>query len=120
VLADFRARPHSPVALVADLKISKPYIFVTTEEREAFVATRPGPPLRNPPASLPSVPPRLEGVTHIITLYDVYFDKDRTLALTGIQNYCGPLCAKAQWKIYEKRNGAWSEVRPASMCMVIA
>jgi hypothetical protein len=120
VLADFNARRDKPVALVRELNLSKPYIFVTADERAAFVATRPGPPLRNVTTPPPSVPPRLQGVTHIITLNDVYFSNDRTFALTGISNFCGLLCAKAEWKLYEKREGSWVEVRPASMCMIIA
>jgi len=120
VLADFNARRDKPVALVRDLMISKPYIFVTADESAAFVATRPGLPSRTPTTPPPEIPPRLQGVTHIITLNDVYFSNDRTLALTGIANYCGGLCAKAEWRLYEKRDGSWAEVRPASMCMMVA
>jgi len=120
VLAEFNARWDKPVVLVRELNISKPYIFVTADESAAFFATRPGPTSRNATVPPPPVPPRLQGVTHIITLNDVYFSNDRTFALTGISNFCGPLCAKAEWKLYEKRDGSWMEVRPASGCFLVS
>jgi hypothetical protein len=60
------------------------------------------------------------GIIHVSYLSDVYFNKDRTLALTGIANYCGPLSAKAEWKIYERVSDKWAEVRPPRACLVIA
>ena len=94
-------------------------MLITPDDGSAFAATRPGP---KPPSTTPAPPldPKLQDIIHVFYLSDVYFSKDRTLALTGIANYCGPLCAKGEWKIFEKVSGKWIEVRPARSCMVVA
>lgn len=139
VLADYRARVSTPVTLVRELNLSKPYFFLTQAETDAFRTTRrsagfnvslptrgnstaPTSPPATPPVNPPSMlDPKFEGVTHIFSLSDVYFSNDRTLALTGIRNWCGFLCASARWRIYSKTaSGGWGLIRPDKDCYVMA
>jgi hypothetical protein len=138
VLDDFNARRDKPAALMQLLTISKPYIFLTPEEESRFKSARssvldllsilpssvgpsgqPGVATARTSSS-PPLDPKFQGVTDIFSLGDVYFSKDRTLALTGITTWCGGLCGSSQWRIYEKLpNSSWVSVRPERDCAVL-
>jgi len=114
VLADYKTRVDKPATLVRQLNIAKPYMLISQEEAAAFGAAHPGnrPPPKNPPAPAPPLDPKFDGVTSIFALSDVWFSKDRTLALTGITNFWF-----SQWKLFEKNaDGKWVNVFPATEC----
>jgi len=52
---------------------------------------------------------------------NVYFNKDRTLALAGVGTTCGTLCGHFQWFIFEKTSeGGWMTVPPRKSCSIDA
>ena len=111
VLTDFNARRDTPLALERELKLSKPYVYLNPDEVSGFV---------NPQRTTPSQPlavPAGQERKGVFTLSDVYFNKDRTLALTGVSFWCGSMCSSSHWEIYEKSSdGTWKEVRPSRNC----
>ncbi len=107
VLADFERRQDMPSTLERALQITKPYRLLNGDGVQEFIAahTSPGAPK----------------VSDLFRLSNVYFDRDRTLALTAISTWCGDgLCGLFSWKLLEKtKDGSWSEIRSAG-CSAIA
>jgi hypothetical protein len=124
VLADFYAKRGKAVALEPLLRFSQTYIFLTAEEISAIQSARRTLPLREPrQGAVPQaqLDPKLQGIREIVFLSDVFFSKDRTLALTGIATWCGGLCGSARWKIFEKSpSDDWVPERPEKECVVDA
>ncbi len=105
-LADYQRRKDTPATLERALNITKPYQLLNRDEAKEFAELhdlRPGPKAK--PKEL------FQKATDLFGLTDVYFNGDRTLALTGISTYCGPLCGGYQWKVFEKTNRGWEERR---------
>ena len=116
ILADYARRKDTPAALERAFQIAKPYVLLNRDEIKEFEQaheTQPGA-NANPRQQF------FQGVTDLIGLIDVYFNHDRTLALTGISTYCGSLCASYAWKIFEKVNAARWEERPWVNCATMA
>jgi hypothetical protein len=88
------------VPLERSLSIAKPYVFLTPD--------------------LDST--KLKGVRDIFRLTNVFFNKDRTLALAGVgTSGCGTLCGHFQWLIFEKTSGGgWKTVPPIKSCSIDA
>jgi hypothetical protein len=115
ILADYNTRVDKPAILVRQLNIAKPYILLSQEDAAAFGAAHPGlrPPSKVPPPPAPPLDPKFDGVTSIFALSDVWFSKDRTLAMTGITNF-----SFSQWELFEKNaDGKWVNVFPATECL---
>ena len=105
VLADYQRRRTTPRELKPQFKIDKPYVFLSAGDVAAFHAERlrPG---RTPDQS----DGRFRGVSDLITVSDVYFNRPRTLALTAISTWCGGLCAAYRWRVFERsETGEWQE-----------
>jgi hypothetical protein len=111
---DYEHRKAVPRQLKAALSISKPYVLLSSDEAKEFIQSRMSRTGQNEPDE------RFKGVTDLFTLSDVYFNKQGTLALTGISTFCGGLCGLFEWKVFEKRdNGTWEELN-WPRCMTIA
>jgi hypothetical protein len=94
------------------LKLDKPYELLSPEEAASFMDPR-----RVPPS--PELAKRLSGATDLITLGTVYFNRNRTLALVRVTNWCGRACGTSNWRIFEKSGGEWEE-RDWIRCRVMA
>jgi hypothetical protein len=106
MLADYRRRRATPRELKPEFKVDKPYVFLSPQDVAAFLADR----LPRPGRTPDQADGRFRGVSDLITLADVYFNRRRTLALTAISTWCGPVCALDQWKTFEKLEaGDWRE-----------
>jgi len=115
VLADYKRRKDTPATLDRALTTAKPYVLLNSDETKEFIQSRV---LR--PGQKPSTKELFQKATDLFGLTDVYFNRGRTLALTGISTYCGSLCASYAWKVFEKTdNGHWEE-RPWVGCYMIA
>ncbi|MGH9647168.1 MAG: hypothetical protein ACRD4E_10160, partial [Bryobacteraceae bacterium] len=101
---DYERRRAMPRELKAVFSISKPYVLLNADEAQNFIESRwPKPGHGSPPV-------QFKGVTDLFTLSDVYFNQQGNLALTGISNFCGNLCALYQWKVFEKSDtGKWED-----------
>jgi hypothetical protein len=115
VLADYQRRRATPRELKPEFTITKPYVFLAARDVAAFIAER-----SRPGGNPDQADGRFRGVSDLITLTDVYFNQRRTLAVTAISTYCGPLCAMYQWKVFEKsETGEWLE-RKWVTCSAVA
>ena len=95
VLADYHARKDQRTALKPMFKIPKPYQILPTTGIAEFEAVR---------SRLP------QKVSDFSRLSDVYFDHNRTIALTQLSTWCGSLCGLFRWRVFEKSaDGQWQE-----------
>jgi hypothetical protein len=112
ILLDFRSRSDAPVPLRRELKITKPYIFLTEAESVALKSAHSS-------INAPIVPnEQFGGAIAVVSLSNVYFNRDRTLAVVRISSSCGMLCGEGQRKVYEKTATGWSEVTGGARCVV--
>jgi hypothetical protein len=115
ILADYKLRKDTPAPLERALTVSKPYQLLNRDETDEFIRsrdTRPG-----PGANTKEL---FQKATDLFSLIGVYFNRDRTLALTGISTFCGSLCGSYEWKVFEKTNNQRWEERPWVSCRSMA
>ena len=113
-LVDYTLRQGTQRQLSRSLTIAKPYTLLSADQVKEFQEARA---YKNPPARPDE---RFRDVTDLFTLTDVYFNQRRTLALTAISTWCGVLCARWQWKVFERpAGGAWKDTQ-WDACLVIA
>ena len=115
VLADYERRKAPQRQIKPMFSVPKPYVLLTADEANPIIQHL---------ADLYSYgqssgDERFRGVTHLFRLTDVYLNPSRTLALTAISLWCGGLCGRHDWKVYEKIDGKWKERRWVT-CMTIA
>jgi hypothetical protein len=96
ILADYSKRKDSPATLEAAFNIPKPYQLLNGDEVKEFMEER-------SPFQLS------QKATDLFRLTDVYFDHNRTLALTAISTFCGGLCGMFQWRVFEKTGKGWED-----------
>ncbi len=116
VLSDFeRRKDNPPRKLKREFTITKTYVLVSAEQVKKFVKSR-----RSSLKDDESSSDEFRGVTDLIQLSDVYFNPSRTLALSAISTWCGSLCARYEWKVFEKRpDGSWQEL-PWVSCITVS
>ena len=122
VLADLERRKATPRQLKPLFSIPKTYMLLTDDEVRAFSDEQIRPFLWLEMADGSRIAPRDErfrGVSDYFTLSDVYFNRAGTLALTALSSWCGGLCAQSQWRVFEKHDGKWQELR-WGLCGTIA
>ena len=115
VLADYKLRKDTPVTLDRSLNTAKPYVLLNRNEAEEFVQSR-----VLGPGQKPSTKELFQKATDLFGLTDIYFNRSRTLALTGISTFCGSLCGSYEWKVFEKTDAGHWEERPWVGCYAIA
>lgn len=116
VLADFERRKNTQRKLERKFEIPKSYILLSAEDADEFARSRMSPHLNEPPES----DERFQGVVDLITLTNVFFNPQRTLAVTQISTWCGGLCGLWLWKVFEKSmSSEWRELS-WSTCMVVS
>ena len=55
--------------------------------------------------------PRFQGAKAVYRFSDVFFNRERTVALVYASVSCGFLCGNGGWRVLEKSSkGEWSEV----------
>ncbi len=119
ILADYAKRKGTPRVLKRALCLPKPYVFLNTGESKAFEESR-------MQALVPTDPPQVvvddefKDVSDLFRLGDVYFNQNRTLALTSFSSWCGGLCGLWKWRLFEKlESGAWIE-RDWARCTTVS
>jgi hypothetical protein len=106
VLADFERRKATPRHLKRAFSIAQPYVLLTDEEVKQFTNER------MHGTEPQAVDERFRGATDLFLLTNVYFNEERTMALTAVHSWCGSLCGQMSWIPLEKlADGRW-QVRP--------
>jgi len=96
ILAEYNAGAPS-IPLERLMNIAKPYVLVSNEG-----------------ASTP-----IPGVRDFFRLTNVYFNRNRTLALAGVGSSCGTLCGHFEWLIFERTTGSgWQKVPLIKSCSI--
>ncbi|MBI2680905.1 MAG: hypothetical protein HYX25_07870 [Candidatus Solibacter usitatus] len=114
IMSGFNRGSGERVKLEPAFHITKPYVLLDGSAVKEFVEL----------FSSPRVPETRRKVfkkaTDLFRLTDVYFNRDRTIALTAISTHCGLLCGRADWRVLGgARNGQWEE-RPWVTCDTIS
>ena len=105
VRADLDRRGNAPAAVNRGLKVPGSLALVKPDEVSAFSAAQ----SRLSP----------QGRVSVLKLGNVYFNRDRTLAVTSISSTCGTLCGHSERRVYQRElNGPWYEVQSASKCVI--
>lgn len=105
IIADYDKRKNVAVILQPAFQLDKPYRLLNAEEVRSLIELHR---LRPGPRPKPKDP--FEKSADLFYLTNVFFNRSRTLALTAIRSYCGELCGRADWKVFEKgKNGRWED-----------
>ena len=115
VLVDYERRKSNPRELKPSISVPKRYVLLSANQVSEFVKERSFPGINKTDTN-----PLFQGATDVFTLSDVYFNQRGTLALTSISSFCGGLCGRWQWKVFERLDtGKWEERQWVS-CSAIA
>jgi hypothetical protein len=100
-VADYNLKKFQRSALTRNFNLDRPYTLLTPAEVEEFRSSR-GTPFAN--SSLQAKYSGFPGITYFSR---VYFDSAGTAALVYMLDWCGNLCAQAEWIYLEKHGGHW-------------
>ena len=100
-LADYYRRRRQRMLLTRHFQLTTPYVLLMPAEVEEFRASRSSP---DAGSGLQEKYADLPGITYFS---EVYFDSTETAALVYMLDWCGNLCAQANWFYLEKENGQW-------------
>jgi hypothetical protein len=122
ILAAFRASSGNEL-FPADLKLTRPYKLLTAEEVQEFRDDRmqalrvAG---RNQPLGGTSNP-KFAGAKELLEFSPVYFNQNRTLAVTFVSSYSSPRSGSWHWTVLEKSpDGRWQERPQWVRCQAVA
>jgi hypothetical protein len=111
ILADYNLRKSTPAALKRLFTFSKPYQLLTATEADGF--------LREAKEATPSVNrnPLYPKSKRIFRLGDVYFNKNRTLAVVFFSVYTTSSAGSGSWRAFRKAaNGEWQTNNSWATC----
>lgn len=114
LLADYAAHKSETWKLAPRFTISRTYRMLTKAEADEFSNFR----FRGKKPSGANAK-LFRQSEDLIRLGRVFFNSDRTLALVMVSNYCGGLCGGQDWRVLEKRQGAWVTL-PWNQCMTVS
>jgi hypothetical protein len=123
ILAAFAAHRSDSFRLERRFTLSKPYEILDPAEVKQFEEMTMNRSLRG--GSRDDVD-KFRGGTDIIRLGNVYFNRDRTLAMVRTGAWCGGLCGLWVWRILENNDkGGWQELSRTKlenwrMCLTVA
>ena len=100
-VADYNLRKNERLVLTRHFQVDRPYSLLdsseVTEFRNARTSASAGSALRQ----------KYNGYPGITYFSEIYFNPRRTAALVYMLDWCGNLCAQAEWVYLEKNNGQW-------------
>jgi hypothetical protein len=100
-VADFYQRKGERFRLTQNLQLNRSYVLLSPADGEQLKASKVSP---NASSSLRSTYGDYVGITYFS---EVYFNTKQTAALVYMLDWCGNLCAQANWVYLEKHNGKW-------------
>lgn len=100
-VADYNIKKFQRSALTRNFSLDRPYKLLTPAEVEELRS------LRSTPMANSSLQAKYSGYPGITYFSRVYFDSAGSAALVYMLDWCGNLCAQAEWIYLEKRDGSW-------------
>jgi hypothetical protein len=114
LLADRETQVRARYRLERAIQIEKPYVLLTKEQSEQFGRSRGVSSRSREEMEL------FRGGSDLITLGNVYFDRQRTLAIVYTGAWCGALCGFWTWRVFTRNPGDGWEEQKWVTCMSIA
>ena len=102
VLMEFNQNGKTAETIEPRLKISKRYLILIPEEVADFTFNWGRRPEYQKPRD-----PKFQDAKQLFSLGKVYFNHNRTLAVTSISIACGTLCGRSGWRVFERQGAAW-------------
>jgi hypothetical protein len=100
-LADYYLGKFQRSTLSRNMTLDRPYKLLTPDEVAEFRAAR------GHPGTSSDLKQKYTGYPGVTYFSRVYFDSAGTAALVYMLDWCGNLCAQAEWVYLEKRGGQW-------------
>ena len=99
---------RSPLTLEHQIPTERPYALLTTDQTDTWRRLRfqPHLPLDGRPADAPDPFPE----SHLITLGDILYNGDRSVALVYSVDTCGSLCGTSGWHLFRRQRERWNSV----------
>jgi hypothetical protein len=98
---DYNARKNQRMPLMRDFQLDQPYMLLTASEVAEFHSVRTSMNISSAQRQ------KYSGFPGITYFSEVYFNPSHTGALVYMLDWCGNLCAQAEWIYLEKRGGQW-------------
>lgn len=98
---DYNQRKKERLVLTRRFKLSRSYVLLRAAAVEQFRASRTS---LNATSDMQSTYGNYPGITYFS---EVYFNIAQTAALVYILDWCGNMCAQADWVYLEKHDGVW-------------
>ncbi len=100
-VADYNLRKNERSALKRHFHVDRPYSLLDSSEVAEFRAAR------TSATANSALRQKYNGYPGITYFSDIYFNPKRTAALVYMLDWCGNLCAQAEWVYLEKHDGQW-------------
>jgi hypothetical protein len=100
-VADYELSKYQRSILTRNFNFDRPYSLLTPAETDEFRAAR------GQTGTSSALQQKYAGYPGITYFSKVYFDGEGSAALVYKVDWCGNLCAQAEWVYLEKRNGQW-------------
>ena len=114
IRADFDRRKNTTRLIPNPLSTSARYVILDPHVANEVIMTAPR------LSQSPIIRDRYLGADYLLIFSDVYFNRQRTVALVWVDRWCGGLCGESAWVAFEKGNdGVWQR-RPWARCIAIA
>ncbi len=100
-VADYNSRKNERLVLTRHFQVDRPYSLLDPGEVAEFRASR------TSASSTSAIRAKYTGYPGITYFSEIYFNPKRTAALVYMLDWCGNLCAQAEWVYLEKHDGHW-------------
>lgn len=100
-VTDYNLHKNQRVLLTRAFQLDRPYVLLDPAEVAEFHSARGG------TDSSSALQQKYRGYPGITYFGQVYFDTHQTAALVYMLDWCGNLCAQAEWVYLERTNGQW-------------
>lgn len=103
VLDDYKQRTGEHVSLKREFHLERPYLLLDEQgEKDYWISKE-----NDAETQHPELVKKFKGAPGIITVSEVYFNFDKTVAAVWIWGSCGALCGEGYWVALKKIDGHW-------------
>jgi hypothetical protein len=103
VLSDFDRRKGEHISLQRKFHVERPYLLLDQQDTKDYWATR----APDAAAKHPELVNKFHGAPGIMSVSEVYFNTDKTIAAVWIWGGCGSLCGQGYWVALKKIDSKW-------------
>jgi len=115
VLSDFKQHSNERVSLKREFHLERPYLLLDEQGEKDYWMSKE----KDAATQHADLVKKFKGAPGIISVSEVYFNFDKTLAAVWIWGMCGSLCGQGYWVALKKIDGHWVKQNWSS-CMVMS